>query len=153
MRRLGVFLLVAIAASILVYVLAAVANYAKERSPFVAMIGIPFEGPPGPRGETGPKGEVGLKGDVGPAGSAGPVGPQGPEGIPGPPGASSEYRLVRQPCASYLTCTISCRNDESVIVAYCGRKRAAPTYLSDQSVSCGLNPDTTDGPLVAVCAK
>jgi hypothetical protein len=105
------------------------------------------------QGPQGAKGDNGAKGDPGPKGETGDAGPQGPQGIPGPPGASSEYRLIRWPCESYLTCTASCRNDEIVVIAFCGKKRAAPTYLSDQSVSCGLNPNTTDGPLIAICAK
>jgi hypothetical protein len=48
---------------------------------------------------------------------------------------------------------ISCRGDEIVIVAFCGTKRAQASYLTDQTVSCGFNPDTTGGPLVAVCGK
>jgi hypothetical protein len=48
---------------------------------------------------------------------------------------------------------VTCRDDEIVITAYCGTKRATATILSDISVSCGVNPDTTAGPLVAVCGK
>jgi hypothetical protein len=29
----------------------------------------------------------------------------------------------------------------------------AASYLTDQTVFCGINPDTTGGPLVVVCAK
>jgi hypothetical protein len=105
---------------------------------------------PGPQG---PKGDAGSKGDTGPQGEGGPVGPQGVQGIPGPAGASSQFRLVRSPCTSSTECSVTCRADEVVTSAYCGAKRAAPHYLSDQSVSCGINPDTTDGPLVVVCAK
>jgi hypothetical protein len=113
----------------------------------VAGCGQPTPGPQGPKGDTGAKGDPGAPG---PAGAVGPPGPQGP---PGTPGASSQLRLVRSPCASATECTITCRDDEVVITAYCGTKRAAATYLSDTSASCGVNPDTTAGPLVAVCGK
>lgn len=105
---------------------------------------------PGPQG---PKGDTGAKGDPGPPGIAGPVGPKGAEGPPGPAGASSQFRLVRAPCTNASECQVTCRNDEIVITAYCGTKREAATFLTDQSVSCGINPDTTGGALVAVCAK
>lgn len=113
----------------------------------VASCGQPTPGPQGAKGDTGPKG------DPGPQGQTGPVGPQGFQGTPGPAGASSQFRLVRSPCTSSLACTGTCRDDEIVITAFCGTKRATPNYLTDQSVSCGINPDTTDGPLVVVCAK
>jgi hypothetical protein len=113
----------------------------------VASCGQPTPGPQGPKGDPGPKG------DAGPQGEGGPVGPQGMQGNPGPAGASSQFRLVRSPCTSSTECSVTCRADEVVVSAYCGAKRAAPTFLTDQSVSCGINPDTTGGPLVAVCAK
>jgi hypothetical protein len=105
---------------------------------------------PGPQG---PKGDAGAKGDPGPQGEIGPAGPQGPQGNPGVPGASSQFRLVRSPCTSSIDCSVTCREDEVVVNAYCGTKRAAPNYLSEQTVSCGINPDTTGGALVVVCAK
>jgi hypothetical protein len=113
----------------------------------LASCGQPAPGPQGPKGDAGPKGDTGSQGPGGPAG------PQGLQGIPGPAGAASEFRLVRAPCTSTLVCTATCRDDEIVVIAYCGTKRAAPNYLTERSVSCGINPDTTGGPLVAVCAK
>jgi len=107
----------------------------------------------GPQGSQGPKGDVGPKGDPGQQGEAGPAGPQGQQGPPGEPGASSQFRLVRSPCPGSLACPVTCRDDEVVIIAYCGTKRAEPHYLTEHSVSCGINPDTTGGPLVVVCAK
>ena len=107
----------------------------------------PTPGPQGPKGDTGPSGARGPQGEVGPAG------PQGLQGIPGPAGASSQFRLVRTPCTNSAECQVTCRDDEVVVTAYCGTKRAPASYLTDQSVSCGINPDTTGGPLVAVCAK
>ena len=113
----------------------------------VASCGQPAPGPQGAKGDAGPKG------DPGPQGQIGPAGPQGLQGIPGPAGASSQFRLVRSPCTSSLECTVTCRDDEIIITAFCGTKRVAPNYLTEQTVSCGINPDTTGGPLVVVCAK
>jgi hypothetical protein len=113
----------------------------------VASCGQPTPGQQGPKGDTGPKG------DPGPQGQNGPAGPQGLQGIAGPAGASSQFRLVRAPCTSPLACTAECRDDEIVVTAYCGTKRAAPNYLNERAVSCGINPNASDGPLVMVCAK
>jgi len=107
----------------------------------------PTPGPQGPKGDAGPKGDTGQQGEVGPAG------PQGPQGIQGAPGASSQFRLVRTPCTNSAECQVTCRDDEVVVTAYCGTKRATPNYLTENTVSCGINPDTTGGPLVVVCAK
>lgn len=113
----------------------------------VASCGQPTPGP------QGPKGDAGAKGDPGPQGPVGAGGPQGLQGPPGPAGASSNFRLVRMPCNSPLACTAECRDDEIVVTAYCGTKRAAPNYLNERAVSCGINPNASDGPLVMVCAK
>jgi hypothetical protein len=113
----------------------------------LASCGQPTPGPQGAKGDTGPKGDPGPQGEVG---AAGPPGLQGPPGVPG---ASSAFRLVRAPCTSASECQVTCRDDEIAITAYCGTKRAAATFLTDQTVSCGINPDTTGGPLLVVCAK
>ena len=113
----------------------------------LASCGQPTPGPQGPKGDAGPKGDTGPQGPIGPAGL------QGLQGVPGPAGASSQFRLVRSPCTSSSACTVTCRDDEIVITAFCGTKRTAPNYLTEQTVSCGINPDTTGGPLVVVCAK
>jgi hypothetical protein len=109
-------------------------------------------GQPAP-GAQGPKGDPGPKGDAGAPGAIGAAGPQGLQGPPGPPGASSQFRLVRTQCISAAACTETCRDDEIVIVAFCGAQRARATYLTERSVSCGTNPDTTTGALIAVCGK
>jgi hypothetical protein len=113
----------------------------------VASCGQPAPGP------QGPKGDAGAKGDAGPQGQTGAAGPQGLQGPAGPAGASSQFRLVRAACTSALACTAECRDDEIVVTAYCGTKRAAPSYLNERAVSCGINPDVSGGPLVMVCAK
>jgi len=104
-------------------------------------------GPQGPKGDAGAKGETGAQGPVGPAGL------QGLQGPAGPAGASSSFRLVRASCSGPLACTAECRDDEVVVTAYCGTRRAAPNYLNERAVSCGINPDVSGGPLVMVCAK
>jgi hypothetical protein len=109
-------------------------------------------GQPAP-GPQGPKGDTGAKGDPGPQGGVGPAGPPGLQGPMGPAGASSDFRLVRTPCVSSAACTADCREDEVVVTAYCGTKRGTPAYLNERSVSCGINPDVSAGPLVMVCAK
>ena len=116
-------------------------------SALVASCGQPTPGPQGPKGDAGPKGEAGAPG------APGTAGPPGPQGQPGTPGASSLIRVVRAPCTSVSECTVNCRDDESVIVAYCGTKRAPATYLTESSVSCGVTPDITSGALVAICGK
>jgi hypothetical protein len=113
----------------------------------LASCGQPAPGPQGPKGDPGPKGDTGAQG---PAGDAGTQGLQGP---PGPPGASSQFRIVRAQCTSAAACTASCRDDEIVITAFCGAQRARATYLTEHTVSCGTNPDTTTGALIAVCGK
>jgi len=113
----------------------------------VASCGKPEAGPAGPKGDPGPKG------DAGPAGEAGAPGPPGPQGPPGTPGASSQIRIEKAACSSPTDCQVTCRDDELVIFAYCGKKRAPATYLTDNSVNCGVTPDTSDGALVAVCGK
>jgi hypothetical protein len=116
-------------------------------SAIVASCGQPTPGPQGPKGDAG---SAGAPGPQGPPGNAGPPGPQGP---PGTPGASSLLRLVRAPCTNASECMVTCRDDEIVVSAFCGTKRAAATYLTDNTVSCGVTPDTTAGPLVAICGK
>jgi hypothetical protein len=113
----------------------------------LASCGQPAPGPQGPKGDPGPKGDTGAQGPVGAAG------PQGLQGPPGPPGASSQFRLVRAQCTSAAACTASCRDDEVVIIAFCGAQHARATYLTEHTVSCGTNPDTTTGALIAVCGK
>ena len=113
----------------------------------LASCGQPTPGPQGAKGDPGPKGDTGAQG------AAGPSGPPGLQGAAGPAGASSTFRVVKAPCTNASECSVSCRDDEVIVTAYCGRKRAPATFLSDVTVSCGGTPDTSDGALVAVCAK
>jgi hypothetical protein len=104
---------------------------------------------PGPQGPPGPQGAAGNKGDQGPPG---PPGAQGPAGPQGPPGPSSHIRILRQDCST-LACTATCADHEVLVTAYCGPTRAAATFLTERSASCGAIPDPTKSPLVAVCAS
>jgi hypothetical protein len=105
-------------------------------------------GPPGPKGEAGLPGPAGPKGDTG---LAGPPGPSGPQGPPGPPGRSASIRIIRQNCDA-AACTAQCNVDEVLVSAYCGPSRHAATFLTENSVSCGVVPSPANSPLVAVCA-
>jgi Collagen triple helix repeat (20 copies) len=105
----------------------------------------------GPKGDQGPPGPQGQKGDTGPAGPTGPqgaAGPQGPQGEKGAPGEG--VRVVRSNCLQG-NCTVECRDNEVLVSAYCGPNRHPATFLSERGVSCGVNANTDEGPLVAVC--
>lgn len=102
------------------------------------------QGPPGPEGA---KGEPGQTGIIGPVGPAGPPGPQGDQGPPSP-----TLRVVRVNCLHNATCAAGCRGDEVLVTAYCGPSRTAPTYSSERQVSCGINADAANNPLVVICA-
>jgi Collagen triple helix repeat (20 copies) len=105
----------------------------------------------GPKGDPGPVGPPGPKGDPGPAGptgAIGPPGPPGPQGERGPP--SPTVRVVRMDCLSG-GCTASCRGDEVLVSAYCGPARNPATFLGERQVSCGVEANTANAPLVAIC--
>lgn len=103
---------------------------------------------PGPKGDPGAAGPPGPKGDPGPPG---PAGPQGPPGAQGPAGPSANVRVLRQNCLT-TTCTATCNENEVLVSAYCGANRNSANVLSERSVSCGVVPDPTRSPLVAICA-
>ena len=105
------------------------------------------KGDPGAVGAGGPKGEAGVPGLPGPPGPAGPAGPQGERGPPSP-----TVRVVRMNCLNNATCSVSCGGDEILVTAYCGPSRTAPSYPSERKASCGINSDTANSPLVAICA-
>jgi len=107
----------------------------------------------GPKGDPGPAGPPGPKGEAGPAGAAGPVGPPGPPGPQGEPGPPSpSIRVIRMNCISG-TCMASCRGDEVLVSAYCGPARNPATFVAERQVSCGVEANTANAPLVAVCVK
>jgi hypothetical protein len=105
-------------------------------------------GPPGPPGQAGAAGAPGAKGDQGPPG---PPGPAGPPGSAGPPGPASSIRILRKDCIA-ATCIAECASNEVLVTAYCGPTRAPASFLTERSASCGVIPNATNSPLVAVCA-
>jgi hypothetical protein len=105
----------------------------------------------GPKGDPGPQGEPGAKGDPGPPGPrgpAGPAGPMGPRGEQGPP--SPSVRVLRANCLGG-DCTVTCRDDEVLVNAYCGPARNPATFLAERSASCGVEANPATAPLVAIC--
>jgi hypothetical protein len=106
------------------------------------------KGPKGNPGPPGPPGPQGVPGATGPPGPQGPSGPRGPQGQQGPP--SPSVRVVRNTCLSG-NCTVSCRADEVLVMAYCGPTRNAATFLGEREASCGVVANPANGPLVVVC--
>ncbi len=106
----------------------------------------------GPKGDAGQSGPAGPQGDSGPQGPAGPQGPVGMQGPPGPPGPASQTRVIRVNCA-LQSCTTHCEQEEVLVSAFCGIKRRPVTFLTVNSVSCGVAPSPADNPLVAVCVR
>ncbi len=111
----------------------------------LASCGKPQKGDPGPPGPPGPKGDLGPPGPPGPVGPPGPPGPQGEQGPPSP-----TVRVVRKDCL-VGGCSASCRGDEVLVSAYCGPARNRPTYIGERQVSCGVEANTANVPLVAIC--
>jgi hypothetical protein len=112
----------------------------------VAACGKGPKGDPGSVGPPGPKGDTGAAGPPGPIGPPGPLGPQGEQGPPSP-----TVRVIRHNCL-VGGCTVSCRGDEVLVSAYCGPARNPATYVGERQVSCGVEANTANTPLVAVCA-
>jgi hypothetical protein len=105
----------------------------------------------GPKGDAGPQGPPGAKGEAGPPGPTGPVGPPGPQGAQGPAGPPSPtVRVIRLDCL-VGGCSASCRGDEVLVSAYCGPARNAATFIGERQVSCGVEANAANAPLVAVC--
>ena len=105
----------------------------------------------GPKGDPGPPGPPGPPGDPGPMGATGPVGPPGPpgpQGAQGPPGPN--VRVVRMDCL-VGGCMASCRGDEVLVSAYCGPARNPASFIGERQVSCGVEANTANAPLVAIC--
>jgi hypothetical protein len=105
----------------------------------------------GPKGDPGPAGPPGPKGDpgpMGPTGSIGPPGPRGPQGEQGPP--SPTVRVIRMDCLAG-SCMTSCRGNEVLASAYCGPARNPATFVGERQVSCGVEANVANGPLVAIC--
>jgi hypothetical protein len=106
------------------------------------------KGDPGPQGPPGPKGDPGARG---PAGPAGPAGPPGPQGLQGPP--SPTVRVVRSTCLTSGNCAIGCRENEVLVMAYCGPARNPATFVGERQATCGVEATTANAPAVAVCVE
>lgn len=104
------------------------------------------KGDPGPAGPAGPKGDPGPKGPSGPMGPPGSPGPQGAQGPPSP-----TVRVVRSNCLTSGNCAIGCRDNEVLVVAYCGPTRKPATYVGERQATCGVEATTASAPAVAVC--
>ena len=106
----------------------------------------------GPKGNSGPPGPQGPKGDtgaVGPTGPVGPPGPPGPQGEQGPP--SPTVRVIRKDCLTGGGCSASCRGNETLVSAYCGPSRNPATFVGERDVTCGVESNAANVPLVAIC--
>ena len=104
------------------------------------------KGDPGPPGPPGPKGDTGATGPIGPVGPPGPPGPQGEQGPPSP-----TVRVVRKDCLTGGGCSATCRGDEILVSAYCGPARNPATFVGERGVSCGIEANAANVPLVAIC--
>jgi hypothetical protein len=109
-------------------------------------------GEKGPKGDAGPPGPPGAPGSTGPQGPAGSQGPPGPAGPTGSPGPASQTRILRVDCTTQ-SCQTQCEMGEVLVTAYCGPARRPATFLSENSVSCGLTPSNAVSPLIAVCVS
>ena len=107
---------------------------------------------PGPKGDPGSPGPPGPKGE---AGAPGPPGPPGPPGAPGPQGAQGppapSLRVVRSDCLAG-NCTVACNGNEVLVSAYCGPARKPARFIGERQASCGVEADSANAPMVAVCA-
>ena len=92
-------------------------------------------GPAGPKGEQGLAGPAGPRGEPGPAGAPGAQGPPGPQGPAGQADASADLRVVRAECGDG-DCTLRCHEQEIVLTAYCGARRAPAAFIEEHSASC-----------------
>src|SRR5438105_3897728 len=105
----------------------------------------------GDRGQTeaGPPGPPGPPGAPGEAGPPGPTGPPGPKGEAGSAGsaAAGAVRVIRVNCEA-AGCTAECAQNEILVSAYCGPRRAGATVINERSVSCPARAATS--PLVAI---
>jgi hypothetical protein len=106
------------------------------------------KGDPGPQGTPGAKGDSGARG---PAGPAGPAGPPGPQGLQGPP--SPTVRVVHSSCLTSGNCAIGCRENEVLVMAYCGPSRNPATFVGERQATCGVEATTANAPAVAVCVE
>jgi hypothetical protein len=115
----------------------------------IALLAGCRQGPKGDAGAPGPQGPKGDTGAAGPTGPVGPTGPPGPQGEQGPP--SPTIRVVRKDCLTGGGCSATCRGDEILVSAYCGPARNPATFVGERGVSCGVEANAANVPLVAIC--
>jgi hypothetical protein len=115
----------------------------------IALLAGCGQGPKGDAGAPGPQGPKGDTGAAGPTGPVGPTGPPGPQGEQGPP--SPTIRVVRKDCLTGGGCSATCRGDEILVSAYCGPARNPATFVGERGVSCGVEANAANVPLVAIC--
>src|SRR4051812_21321863 len=87
----------------------------------------------------------------GPKGDPGPPGPPGAKGDPGPPGAPLGVRMARSNCDA-TNCRVQCGEDELLLTAYCGARRAPAVMPTERSATC-RSPVPANSPVVAICMK
>jgi hypothetical protein len=51
------------------------------------------------------------------------------------------------------SCQVSCEVGEVLVTAYCGAGRKPAVFLGEKAASCGVSPNASDSPLVAVCVR
>jgi hypothetical protein len=59
-------------------------------------------------------------------------------------------RVIRLNCLSG-GCTASCRGDEVLVSGYCGPARNQATFIGERQVTCGVEANVANAPLVAIC--
>jgi len=91
------------------------------------------------------------QGQPGPKGDPGPPGPPGAKGDPGPPGAPLGVRMARSSCDA-TNCTVQCGEDELLLTAYCGARRAPAVLPTERSATC-RSPVPANSPVIAICMK
>ncbi len=118
-------------------------------------------GPRGPQGVAGPPGAQGMVGPAGPQGAAGPPGPKGEPGPAGPPGAKGERGASGPVGATGLRMitsltSISCREDETLVGAYCVNPKAplqqTPQVTSPRTAQC-VTPGQPETRVVVICGR
>jgi deoxycytidylate deaminase len=62
-------------------------------------------------------------------------------------------RVVRANCLSGGECAVTCRGDEILATAYCGPTRNQPNFIGERQASCGVEANTANAPLVAICVQ
>jgi hypothetical protein len=62
-------------------------------------------------------------------------------------------RVVRSTCLTSGNCAIGCRENEVLVMAYCGPARNPATFVGERQATCGVEATTANAPAVAVCVE